>query len=36
MFAVYVSNPNPDDPLSAVVVGERELPAEVPGGWVRV
>lgn len=36
MFAVYVSAPNPDDPLSAVIIGERDLPKTIPEGWVRV
>lgn len=35
MFAVYVDNPKFDDPLSALVVGERSAP-KVPEGWVRV
>jgi NADPH:quinone reductase-like Zn-dependent oxidoreductase len=35
MFAVYVEKPNPNDPLAALVIGER--PAPVPAsGWVRV
>jgi NADPH:quinone reductase-like Zn-dependent oxidoreductase len=35
MFAVYASEPNPDAPLDALVVGERPEP-EVPDGWVPV
>jgi NADPH:quinone reductase-like Zn-dependent oxidoreductase len=35
MFAVYAAQPNRDDPLAALVVGERDEPAAVPG-WVRV
>ncbi|MBO9519923.1 MAG: zinc-binding dehydrogenase [Nocardioidaceae bacterium] len=35
MFAVYASTFNADDPLSALVVGERPDP-EVPAGWTRV
>lgn len=35
MFAVYAREPNPADPLSALVVGERPEP-EVPAGWVPV
>jgi NADPH:quinone reductase-like Zn-dependent oxidoreductase len=35
MFAVYATEPKPDDPLSALVVGERPAP-EVPDGWVEV
>jgi len=35
MFAVYASEPNADDPIAALVVGERPDP-EVPEGWVRV
>ncbi|NIJ13253.1 NADPH:quinone reductase-like Zn-dependent oxidoreductase [Saccharomonospora amisosensis] len=35
MFAVYAKEPNADDPLSSLVVGERPDP-EVPQGWVRV
>ncbi len=35
MFAVYAARPEPLDPLSALVVGERPEP-EVPDGWVRV
>ncbi len=35
MFAVYAKEPNADDPLSSLVVGERPDP-EVPEGWVRV
>jgi NADPH:quinone reductase-like Zn-dependent oxidoreductase len=35
MFAVYASRPEPDDPLAALVVGERPE-AEVPDGWVAV
>ncbi|MFF5991560.1 zinc-binding dehydrogenase [Prauserella flavalba] len=35
MFAVYAKEANPDDPLAALVVGERPEP-EVPDGWVKV
>lgn len=35
MFAVYAKEPNQDDPLASLVVGERPDP-EVPDGWVRV
>ncbi|SFP99183.1 NADPH:quinone reductase [Amycolatopsis arida] len=35
MFAVYAKEPNQDDPLASLVVGERPEP-EVPEGWVRV
>ncbi|CAM2824733.1 zinc-binding dehydrogenase [Saccharomonospora xinjiangensis] len=35
MFAVYAKEPNADDPLASLVVGEREDP-DVPEGWVRV
>jgi NADPH:quinone reductase-like Zn-dependent oxidoreductase len=35
MFAVYADHPAPDDPLSALVVGERPEP-ETPPGWVAV
>lgn len=35
MFAVYASEPNADDPLASLVVGERPEP-DVPDGWVRV
>lgn len=35
MFAVYAAEPNPEEPLSALVVGERPEP-DVPDGWVRV
>ena len=35
MFAVYASEPNADDPIASLVVGERPDP-EVPEGWVRV
>ncbi|GGV58559.1 zinc-binding dehydrogenase [Streptomyces massasporeus] len=35
MKAVFATTPDPDDPLSAVVVGHRPDP-EVPQGWVRV
>ncbi len=35
MFAVYADEPDPDAPLSAVVVGERPEP-EITEGWVRV
>ncbi|HEY2696747.1 MAG TPA: zinc-binding dehydrogenase [Pseudonocardiaceae bacterium] len=35
MFAVYADRPSPDDPLAALVVGERPEPV-VPEGWVTV
>ncbi|MFC5947470.1 zinc-binding dehydrogenase [Pseudonocardia lutea] len=35
MFAVYASEPNPDDPIASLVVGERPEP-EIPDGWVAV
>jgi NADPH:quinone reductase-like Zn-dependent oxidoreductase len=35
MFAVYASEPNRDDPLASLVVGERPEP-EVPEGWTPV
>src|SRR6266404_2845929 len=35
MFAVYATHAAPDDPLSALKIGERTEP-EVPEGWVRV
>jgi NADPH:quinone reductase-like Zn-dependent oxidoreductase len=35
MFAVYAQEPNQDNPLDSLVVGERPEP-EVPDGWVRV
>jgi NADPH:quinone reductase-like Zn-dependent oxidoreductase len=35
MFAVYAAEPNPDDPLAALRVGERPDP-DVPDGWVPV
>lgn len=35
MFAVYVERPDRDDPLSALVVGERAVP-DVPMGWTTV
>src|SRR5690606_29909208 len=35
MLAVYAAETAPDDPLSALVVGERPEP-EVPDGWRRV
>lgn len=35
MFAVYATEPNRDDPLASLVVGERPAP-EVPDGWVAV
>src|SRR5882757_1716379 len=35
MFAVYAAQPNRDDPLAALVVGDRAEPTVVPG-WVRV
>jgi NADPH:quinone reductase-like Zn-dependent oxidoreductase len=35
MFAVYATHAAPDDPLSALKIGERPEP-DVPAGWVRV
>jgi NADPH:quinone reductase-like Zn-dependent oxidoreductase len=35
MFAVYAREPNFNDPLAALVVGERPAPV-IPEGWVRV
>ncbi|MQA11051.1 MAG: zinc-binding dehydrogenase [Pseudonocardiaceae bacterium] len=35
MFAVYAAEPNKEDPLAALAVGERPDP-EVPEGWTRV
>lgn len=35
MFAVYATQPNPDDPLASLAAGERPDPT-VPPGWVRV
>ncbi|HEX3589674.1 MAG TPA: zinc-binding dehydrogenase [Pseudonocardiaceae bacterium] len=35
MFAVYAAQPNRDDPLAALAVGERDEPT-TPSGWVRV
>jgi NADPH:quinone reductase-like Zn-dependent oxidoreductase len=35
MFAVYASQPNPDEPLRSLIVGERPEP-DVPDGWVAV
>jgi NADPH:quinone reductase-like Zn-dependent oxidoreductase len=35
MLAVYVSQPNPKDPLSVLEVGERPEP-EVPDGWTTI
>jgi NADPH:quinone reductase-like Zn-dependent oxidoreductase len=35
MFAVYASEPNPDDPLASLRAGDRPEP-EVPDGWVPV
>ncbi|MGH3516679.1 MAG: zinc-binding dehydrogenase [Haloechinothrix sp.] len=35
MFAVYASEPNSENPLASLVVGERPEP-EVPDGWVKV
>lgn len=35
MFAVYASEPNPDDPFTSLVIGERPVP-EVPDGWIAV
>ena len=35
MFAIYATHAAPDDPLSALQIGERPEP-ELPAGWVRV
>ncbi|TDP96291.1 zinc-binding dehydrogenase [Labedaea rhizosphaerae] len=35
MFAVYATEPKPDDPLAALAVGERPDP-QAPEGWVAV
>lgn len=35
MFAVYAAEPNKDDPLASLTVGDRPEP-EVPEGWVAV
>lgn len=35
MFAVYAAEPNKENPLDSLVVGERPAP-EPPAGWVRV
>jgi NADPH:quinone reductase-like Zn-dependent oxidoreductase len=35
MFAVYATEPKPDDPLAALAVGERPDP-QAPDGWVAV
>jgi NADPH:quinone reductase-like Zn-dependent oxidoreductase len=35
MLAAYAARTDPDDPLAALVVGERPAP-EVPDGWARV
>lgn len=35
MFAVYASEPNADDPLASLAVGDRPEP-DVPDGWVAV
>src|SRR5687768_1796413 len=35
MFAVYAAEPNADDPLKPLTVGERPDP-EVPEGWIPV
>jgi NADPH:quinone reductase-like Zn-dependent oxidoreductase len=35
MFAVYATHADPNDPLSALQIGERPEP-DVPEGWVRV
>src|ERR1700710_1109695 len=35
MFAVYAKEPDKDNPLDSLVVGERPEPA-VPDGWVKV
>jgi len=35
MFAIYVEKPNPENPMAALVFGQRPEP-EIPRGWVRV
>src|SRR5918998_5493545 len=35
MFAIYASEPTPDEPLKSLTLGERPEP-EVPDGWVSV
>jgi NADPH:quinone reductase-like Zn-dependent oxidoreductase len=35
MLAAYAATSSPDDPLSALVIGERPAP-EIPEGWARV
>ena len=35
MFAIYASEPNPDEPLKSLTLGERPEP-EIPDGWVAV
>ena len=35
MFAVYATHAEPDDPLAALMIGERPEPS-VPEGWTRV
>jgi NADPH:quinone reductase-like Zn-dependent oxidoreductase len=35
MFAVYCETPNLDDPLAALIVGNRSEP-RIPEGWVWV
>src|SRR5918998_3449239 len=35
MFAIYASEPNTDEPLKSLTLGERPEP-EIPAGWVAV
>jgi NADPH:quinone reductase-like Zn-dependent oxidoreductase len=35
MFAIYAEKPNPENPMAALVLGQRPEP-DVPPGWVRV
>ena len=35
MFAIYATHAAPDDPISALKIGDLPVPS-VPDGWVRV
>src|SRR5215218_5632870 len=35
MYAIYASEPNPDEPLKSLTLGERPEP-EIPDGWIAV
>ena len=35
MFAVYAAEPNPENPLESLRVGEKDAPV-APEGWVSV